>query len=121
MSQVSKIVKVVLSILLLGAGLSACKNPLSPNREVTYHVTGTGRADVTYASSEGSTSQRNNVTLPWNSIMSSAQTGQFAYLSAQKDNSSACVTLEIKVDGKKFESSLSCGPFAIATASGTLK
>lgn len=121
MSQLSKSLKIILSVLMLGALLSACKNPLSPNREVTYHVTGTGRADVTYASSDGSTSQSNNVTLPWNSFMSGAKKGEFAYISAQKDSSSACVTVEIKVDGKTFESSLSCGPFSIATASGTLK
>lgn len=103
------------------AGCEELKNALSPSRSVTYHVTGTGPADITYASSDGATSQRSNQSLPWNSFMSSAMKDQFAYVSAQKGAGTGCITAEIKVDDKTFETATSCGAFVIATASGTLK
>lgn len=109
---------IVVALVLASVG---CKNPLSTSREVTYHVTGAGPADMTYASSDGATAQRSNQALPWSSFMSSASVGDFAYLSAQRGSGSGCITAEIKIDGKFFESATSCGAFVIASASGTVK
>lgn len=111
-------------LVLAGLALSGCtelKNALSPSRDVTYHVTGSGPVSITYNSSDGTTSQRSNQALPWNSFMSGAMKDQFAYVSAQRGSGSGCITAEIKVDNKTFETATSCGAFVIATASGTLK
>lgn len=111
-----------LAIAVASAGCDELRNALSPSRDVTYHVTGSGPASlITYASSDGATSQRSDQTLPWQSFMSGAQKDQFAYVSAQKGTGAGCITAEIKVDGKTVETATSCGAFAIATASGTLK
>jgi len=111
----------LLVILFLGSfAQAACKNILSPSRDVILIVSGSGTADLTMAVGDFD-SQRSDVALPFQTGAFSAKKGDFVYISAQKNGSTGCVSVEIRVDGKSFGGNTSCGAFVIATASGTLE
>lgn len=95
------------------------KNPLTGSGTVLYRVTGTAtRADLTFASSGGGTSQQSNVALPWTTSIA-AHDGDFLYISAQNDGQTGCVHVEILSGSKTLNDAQSCGAFVIATASAT--
>ena len=102
----------LLAFTLLAAGC----NSITGASDITYEVTGVGRASITYAIG-GSTNQL-DAALPW-SLSFSADRDEFLYVSAQKDGSSACVFARILKKGDLLESGTGCGAFAIATASAT--
>ena len=100
------------------ASLAGC-DILNPSKDVILSVTGNGTADLTMAVGDFE-SQRSDVTLPFQTGALSAKKGDFLYISAQKNGSSGCVTVEIQVNGKFFGGNTSCGAFVIATASGSI-
>ena len=99
---------------------------------VTYKVTGTGPASVTYANSQGGTEQRANVELPWEKKLTYMHEGDFVYISAQNnDEYGGYITVEIYLLhcykgwsatelGTLVKKSTSRGLYTIATASGII-
>lgn len=86
---------------------------------VEYKVSGSARrAFLTYENQSGGTSQESQVLLPWSYKFTSANSGDWLYISAQNETSSGCVVVEIYKDGKLYKRSQSCGAYVIATASG---
>jgi hypothetical protein len=109
----------ILAMLSLACGSSPTEP--SPQAFVVYNVTGTAtRASMTYATSGGGTAQQGDRALPW-SFNWMAKRGDFVYVSAQNSGSTGCVTVEIKVRDKVFQTTQSCGAFVIATASGSVE
>ena len=108
-------------ILLLVLFVVACSNPLDNSRDVRYKVTSTAsEVDITFVNGSGDTVQNNGVEPPWE-ISFGADVGDFVYVSAQMmEGGDHSVTVTIYSDGHTFESNTSTGPYAIATASGTL-
>lgn len=101
--------------------VAACsgKNPLTGSGTVVYRVTGSAaRADLTFATEGGGTSQQANAILPWTTNIA-AHDGYFLYLSAQNDGQTGCVHVEILSGNKTLNDAQSCGAFVIATASAT--
>lgn len=89
-------------------------------RSVVYEISGVGtnRASITYSDAAGGTRQ-STVQLPHGIHISGVSAGDFLYISAQNDNASGTVTVEILVDGRSFRRSQSSGAYVIATASGS--
>lgn len=110
----------------IGLGLAVAGCGSSPNKpsqyaKVEYNVTGSAsRASMTYATSNGGTSQQGDRTLPW-SFSTTMSAGEFVYLSAQNSGQSGCVNVEIRVRSQYYKSTQSCGAFVIATVSGTVE
>lgn len=109
---------IALGLLMLLAG---CSNPLDNSRSVKYKVTSTAATvNVTFVNGSGDTVQNNGEEPPWE-ITFSADTGDFVYVSAQMmEDGDHSVTVTIYSDGDVFDTSTSTGPYAIASASGTL-
>lgn len=100
------------------AGLGC--NVFGPSGEVVYSVTGTAtRVDLTYENSSGGTSQIANAVVPWEYSWTTAEKGDFLYVSAQIVSEAGSITVTINKDGKTLQSSTSSGFASIATASGT--
>lgn len=119
-SHTMKTIKILVACSTLT--VAGCdKNPFSVSRDVTYAVTGSGPADITYQAASDATAQGADQVLPWTRSLSGAKQGDFVYVSAQKGAGSGCITAAIRVNNDVFQSATSCGPFVIATASGTLK
>jgi len=118
-----KVVNVMIGMMAV-VGLTGSKNPLAPaptSALVTYVVTGTAsRASMTYATADSGTAQQGARGLPWQHSWV-ADMGEFAYLSAQNDGSSGCVTVEIKLDNAPWKSTQSCGAYVIASVSGSVE
>ena len=112
---------VIAGMLMVGVWGSGCQGLTGPSGEAEYRVTGTAsRVDVTYENADGGMSQVSNVTVPWSYRWSSAESGDFLYVSAQIVNASGgSVTVTIRKDGDTFKSSTSSGFASIATASGS--
>lgn len=89
---------------------------------VSYEVTGTGIASVTFEAESGSR-QLAGVLLPWKTTVSK-NPGDFLYISAQNGDNNDCITVYIykgrygeeEWDKKNY----SCGRFVIATLSDRL-
>jgi len=75
--------------------------------------------DITYENSSGGTSQESNVNSTW-SYSFTGYDGDFVYLSAQNNNNSGSITVNILVGGSVYKTSTSSGAYVIATASGSL-
>jgi hypothetical protein len=112
-----KSIGMVLMLLLVG-----CNNPLDNSRDVKYKVTSTASTvDITFVNGSGSTVQNNGVEPPWE-ISFGGDVGDFVYVSAQMmEDGDHSVTVTIYSDGDVFETTTSTGPYAIATASGSLE
>jgi len=111
-----KPIAMVMVILLFG-----CSNPLDSSRDIKYKVTSTASSvDITFVNGSGDTVQNNDVEPPWE-ISFSGDAGDFVYASSQMlEDGDHSVTVTIYSDDNVFESNTSTGPYAIATASGTL-
>lgn len=70
---------------------------------------------ITYEN-EGGNTEQGSVSGSWSTGFE-VEDGQFLYISAQNNNSSGTVSVEIYVDGDKVENASSSGAYVIATAS----
>lgn len=87
---------------------------------VQYKISGTASAvDVTLNNSNGGTSQYSNVSLPVTYDFKSFS-DDFVYISAQNQDDSGSVIVEIYYKGERIERSSSSGAYVIATASGSI-
>ena len=85
---------------------------------VSANLFGPTSASITYATSDGGTSQA-TVNLPFSTSIS-AKSGDFLYISAQgATNATAGLSTSISIDGHTFKFNSSTGAFSIATSSGT--
>lgn len=123
---------IVLAIVVVAAIAIAVRTPqeytptqeTATERPVAYRVTGANgatTAHLTYSGGEGSTSQLENVALPWVHSLRNAQSGLFLYVSAQNGSPQGCVTTAIEVGVETLKTATSCGAHVIATASDVLK
>lgn len=91
---------------------------------VDYDVTGTAAlVDITYADG-GSTEQVNNVAPPWSTSIDASK-DDFVYLSAQNQTDTGTVRVKITYSGTfvgsgTIDEAESAGPYAIASASGSV-
>lgn len=112
----------MLMVIGLGLGLTfACcaRSGSAPtaNHTAKYQVSGRGLASLTYSNTDGGTEQR-KVQLPWSTTFT-ARPGQFLYLSAQNNEETGSITVDILVDRQIRKSSTSEGGYTIATAKYT--
>lgn len=75
--------------------------------------------DLTYENKSGGTEQIDDASYNW-SYSFTGEVGQFVYISAQNNNNSGIVTVNISVDGEIYKTSTSTGAYVIATASGSI-
>lgn len=116
-----------IAVLMVLMGACGANSPFAPTTEgqgsgsITYRVTGstTSTASVTYATGSGGTAQFSRARLPWSSVQTGFISGQFMYVSAQNDEASGCITVEIVRRNDVLKSAFSCGAYVIATASGS--
>lgn len=101
------------SIALCLIALSSCKK----ENDVRYSVT-CGSCDLTYSDS-GENTQQHPMTGSWK-LDFEGDPGQFLYVSAQNNNNSGTVSVEITVNGKEIDKATSSGAYVIATASGSV-
>lgn len=117
------------SVLLLSLLPGKNKNYVKPvektttKRVVNYEVHGNKNLviSVTQASEDGATSQFNNIKAPYKSGPLLFKKGDFVYLSAQNQNNSGEVTVEIFVDSRLYKSTRSVGEYCIASVSGKIE
>lgn len=108
-----------LMIAVVAVLLAACGQV-----SVDYDVTGTAAlVDITYADGD-SIEQVNGITPPWATSID-AEKDDFVYLSAQNQTDSGTVRVKITYSGTfsgsgTIDAAESSGPFAIATASGSV-
>ena len=106
---------------LAAIALVACGGSEDDTYTVVYDISGVGtsRASLTYSDANGGTRQSSGVSLPHGISLRNVRRGDFLYISAQNDNASGSVTVEILVNGSSFKRSQSSGAYVIATASGS--
>jgi len=93
---------------------TSCKKDLKDVKYAVYCAS----CDLTYENQGGNTEQ---ITMSgsWDYEFP-AEEGTFVYLSAQNNNNSGTVSVQISVDGGVIEEASSSGAFVIATASGSV-
>lgn len=101
--------------------LTACGGGEDETYTVVYDISGSGtsRASLTYSDANGGTRQSSGVSLPHGISLRNVRRGDFLYISAQNDNASGNITVEIVVNGRSFKRAQSSGGYTIATASGS--
>ena len=105
-------------ILLLCALFASCDLAIP---FVSYRVTcDAGTVDITYATSDGGTSQAIEVSTPWNYFLLHPKNGDFVYISAQNNQDHGSVTVEIRMGDRVYRTETSTGAYCIATASGEI-
>jgi hypothetical protein len=104
-----------------GAGAAAGGAKKAKGHTVTYEVTGSGTASVTYiADLQGSQEQQNDVALPFTKEISSGESLLMMSVVAQrKSGDSGEITCRILLDGKEVKKSTSSGSYAVATCAET--
>lgn len=97
-------------------------------REVSYHVSGDASSVSITISTPTGTQQASNRSVPLISTTSGRQgiylemgAGEFAYISAQNEDSIGSITCTIRVDGKVISQNTSTGGYAIASCEGTVR
>lgn len=112
-----KLLMLLLAVILL----SSCDILMPEEYKVEYVVRGTtNSASVTFENSQGNTSQYSSVALPWEYNFGKADPGTWVYISAQNNENSGTIIVEIFKDGKVWDWGSSSGAYVIADASGTL-
>jgi hypothetical protein len=109
------------SVMLRGTCQAPTPSPTPTSPTVQYEVTGaTTTVDVTYENENQDVAQVAGAPVPWTYSFVGA-TGDFLYVSAQKDGSeTGDVTCSIFLNGVLLESNTSTGAYVICTASDTL-
>jgi hypothetical protein len=87
---------------------------------VTYKAFGVSSADITISTASGGTAQYSAVSLPWTYEMPYVATGTFLYVSAQSNETSGSITVEIWKYDTLYKTATSTGAYVIATASGEM-
>lgn len=112
-----RVILVFVGMLLLTAGCDSLDNKVT----IQYRVTGAvSSVDLTYENRSGNTEQISEAPLPW-SYEFTAEIGDFVYVSAQNNDDSGIIRVEIKSEGRVIEEATSSGAFVIATASGSAR
>ncbi len=112
-----RLIPIVLLLSLVACGGSS-SSP-DPSFDVEYRVTGSaGRAMMTYENRTGGTEQI-TTNVPWSYNFSTSESGKFLYVSAQNQNDSGTVRVQIFVDNVLYKEATSTGAYVIATASGS--
>ena len=119
--------KKIIIILLVLSVLLSCEFITEKDKSpipVEYKAScTTGLVDLTISNKDGGTSQFDDMTIPWSYSfeVDNPEYGYFfVYVSAQNQQSSGTVTVQIYVDGSLYKSSTSTGAYVIATASGSV-
>jgi hypothetical protein len=118
------------AVLAAGCSSGAAKPKTSVTaarlHHVVYQVDGTATtADLTLSTSNGGSTQQQNVSLPiknksgGDGLVFDAPTGTFLYLSAQ-NQSDGTITCHISVDGVEVVTNTSTGQYSIVTCDGRL-
>ena len=121
---------IVLIVIIIGVIIggststpSSTVNPVSTQSHlfrVAYEVTDTaGFPTITFINDNGGTSQASEAATPWVYTFN-ASTGTQVYLSARADAMGGTINVTIYTDGVVWKTSNSNGPYATATASGSL-
>ena len=112
------LVKVVLGVtagLVCIFGFVVVMNGQRP-KPVTYRVAGSARtALVTYSNDQGGTEQQ-TVSLPWSWPMH-VKKGAILQVTAQSQDATGDVTVDIEADGQNRKEARSSGAYAVASAS----
>ena len=112
-----------MALITLGAivmiaifGISSSSVSSGSPKRITYTVTGMGRAGLTYQNASGGTEQK-TVSLPW-TLELTAPSGEFLYLSAQKQQEYGTITARVYVDGTMLQQAEADSDYGIALVSG---
>jgi hypothetical protein len=89
--------------------------------EVTYKVTGAGKADLTFSTDTATSAQENGQKLPWRkNVKIKGDTFEVYQVMAQHTQGGGPISCQIIVDGKPKAKNTSKGQYAIADCSYTL-
>lgn len=102
--------------MLVSAGCAATTTGEKDGaHKVTYKVTGTRKADITYTDGGTKTSQENGAKVPWTKTVKSRGDAIVYQVSAQNQiDASKRVRCSISVDGKVVDTNVGKGQYAIA-------
>ncbi|WP_306191917.1 hypothetical protein [Streptomyces sp. MK5] len=112
---------VLYGVLGTGNGDGQAKQPPTPTAPVTYEVTGTGTADLTYQARDetGKATVVRHAHLPWHTTVD-VPLGQNPTISIVLDQHGGTARCSLAIRGQNIQSATAAGTFGRATCSATL-